>query len=661
MERNHLNRSQRMQLKALVCLLGVLFLAILLIGRLAVVLLHRGEAKPEYGGREHIPVVEELCNVWIQEETETGLFIFRDGENESYRFADTVQGNKEPFGGERLREQVADITLTDGEITAVAVKREKVNGRVLGTDGGSVEIEGVGRLPLAEDYKGYRLYDTLEMCTAEDICFGYSYTDFCVENGEICGVLLVKEEAMRYIRVLLKADEYAGTLHTQPCITADTDYMVSYGSYDSRRTEHYAAGEELSFEYDSSYFEGGRVQIVPDVLTGKVIVTNLGRSQGTPAYRGSLELVRTEEGIAVVNEVLLEDYLYSVVPSEMPSGYPAEALKAQAICARTYAYGHMLHAGYPEYGAHVDDGTSYQVYNNILEQQSTTTAVRETYGQILFTKDAAPAGTYYYSTSCGVGSDANVWKTEAAKQITYLSAKELSRTAMERELAAKAASGPEATPKAESEPESEEAESMGELLRREENFREFINSTNSDDFEADEGWYRWQYRVEALDTEHMLEMLKKRYAANSKLVLTWVDGTYESRDITELGDITALFIEARGAGGVADELVIETQKERYKVISEHNIRYVLNDGVSKIQRQNGSRIESPSLLPSAFFVLDTESKDGRVTGYTLTGGGFGHGVGMSQNGARSMAACGYKAEEILLYFYTDCVLKEIYE
>lgn len=121
------------------------------------------------------------------------------------------------------------------------------------------------------------------------------------------------------------------------------------------------------------------------MLTGKLTLKNVGRSQGIPSYRGALELLDTEEGIIVINEVLLEEYLYSVVPSEMPSKYPGEALKAQAVCARTYAYGHMEHAGYPQYGAHVDDSTSYQVYNNILEQESTSAAVKETYGQLLLT------------------------------------------------------------------------------------------------------------------------------------------------------------------------------------------------------------------------------------------------------------------------------------
>lgn len=49
-----------------------------------------------------------------------------------------------------------------------------------------------------------------------------------------------------------------------------------------------------------------------------------------------------------------------------------------------------------------------------------------------------------------------------------------------------------------------------------------------------------------------------------------------------------------------------------------------------------------------------------MVGYTLTGGGYGHGVGMSQNAAKHMAALGYHYEQILLFFYTDCVLNKVY-
>lgn len=648
-----LNKSQRMQIKAFACLLGVLLILILMTGKIISAFLHREMYEKEQTLEPPVPTVQVLYNVWIMEENEKGILVFHDGERESYSWGmlTVTQGENIGETGEQIqyrpeinvREQLADITLTEGSVTDIVIKCEKINGRILGADDTHLEVEGYGRLPLAENYRGYRLYDSLQMCTADDVCFGYNFTDLCIENGEICGILMVKEEAMKYIRVLIKASDYGSTLHTQPVITADTDFSIVYGSFTDRKSEVHQAGEEINFSFDSPYFEEERVLIIPSVLTGKVMLKNVNRSQGIPAYRGTIELFRTEEGIAVINEVLLEDYLYSVVPSEMPARYPEEALKAQAICARTYAYGHMQHAAYPRYGAHVDDSTSYQVYNNITEQESTTTAVKETYGRLLYTADNTLAGTYYYSTSCGVGSDANVWKTEAAPLITYLRGKSLSKTAMEQTFT------------------GGEEDNISESLREEEAFAEFISSINEDDFEVNESWYRWSYEVKNLDSDYMLDMLKKRYAANSKLVLTLKDGEFISRDIGELGDIKEIRIEKRGAGGVADELVIEGEKGTYKVISEHNIRYVLNNGESKVRRMDGSEVASPNLLPSGFFVITTGKKDGNVIGYTLIGGGFGHGVGMSQNGAKEMAKCGWNAEEILLFFYDDCALKSIYE
>lgn len=672
-----LNKSQRMQMKAFVCLLGLLLLVILLFGRLLLFLIHRQEDEepPVPTPEPHVPVVELFANVWIVEADGEGLLIFREGKRERYPWgempgAGSAEGQEAVFPDPSLREQVADVEVTDGQVTSVSPRTDKINGKILGADDAGIEVEGYGKLPLAADYKGYRLYDSLEMCTAADLRFGYSFTDLCMENGEICALLMVKEEAMEYIRVLVKSSDYGGLFHDKPLVTCDTDFTVTYGPYDNQKQERHLAGEEVEFGYDSVYFETDRVRITPDVLTGKVVIKNCGRSQGIPSYRGQMEFLKTGDGIVAVNEVLLEEYLYSVVPSEMPAKYPFEALKAQAVCARTYAYGHMLHAGYPQYGAHVDDSTSYQVYNNILEHESTTTAVKETYGQLLLTETGDLAGTYYYSTSCGVGSDSNVWKTAAAPGLTYLQAKPLSRTAFAEAVAAMGSAaggagvveGDQSTGAGEAEGggTAGSGESLGESLREEENFRAFISTVREDDFEAGEGWYRWTYQVEELDREHMLENLQKRYAANDQLILTWKDGAYVSQAIESLDPVTDLYIAKRGSGGVADELIIEMGERKIKVITEHNIRYVLNDGESKIRRQDGSSVNSPSLLPSGFFVIETGKKDGNVIGYSLSGGGFGHGVGMSQNGARAMADSGYSAVEILLYFYDRCRIENIY-
>ena len=118
-------------------------------------------------------------------------------------------------------------------------------------------------------------------------------------------------------------------------------------------------------------------------------------------------------------------------------------------------------------------------------------------------------------------------------------------------------------------------------------------------------------------------------------------------------------ITKRLAGGVADELIITGTESVIKVISELNIRYVLSDGVSKVLRQTNDEADAVSAIPSAFIIIEKQMKDDRVMGYRIIGGGFGHGVGMSQNGAKNMAETGMECEEILTAFYPGIELKTL--
>lgn len=643
-----LPKGQRIQLKKYLCILAVAFLLFLLFLNLLHSCGREGTDTPEMSetSPQHIPVVQKLKNVWITDAEADRITIFCDGEKETFFLEAETEGSDSVPAPEQMREQLADVELTDELVSAVVLKTDKFTGRVLSANENGIEIEGRGRIPLAEDYKGYRLYRELTMCTFADLTFGYANADFVRENGVICGILQAREANMEDIRVLIKASDYADILHTEVTLTADSDFLLQYGSGENTQEELFSKGDKITIDMDSDYFVGERISIVPAVLTGRIQLLSVNRSQGIPSYRGHIELLRTAEGIAVVNELPLEEYLFSVVPSEMPASYPLEALKAQAICARTYAYGHMLRAGYPRYGAHVDDSTSYQVYNNITEADSTTTAVKETYGQMILTDEGIVANTYYYSTSCGVGTTASIWKTSEAQMLDYLKSSRLSQSPenpVQTDDGAVAAGSTEIT-----------AETTAEELSEEESFRDFITQTHAEDYEAQEGWYRWTYTVKEIDVDRILETLKNRYEANGKLILTLKDGDYSSQNIKNFSKVTDITIVKRGPGGVADELVIATDKGTYKIISEYNIRAVLCDGVTRVVRQDGSEVSMPSLLPSAFFVIEPSHDKKNMIGYNIIGGGFGHGVGMSQNGAKNMALQGLGAEQILNFFYEGC-------
>jgi stage II sporulation protein D len=114
-------------------------------------------------------------------------------------------------------------------------------------------------------------------------------------------------------------------------------------------------------------------------------------------YRGKLELVPQGGFLRVVNALPLESYLQGVVAGEMPYSWPAEALEAQAVAARSYAIASML-VGKP-YDLYSD--VRSQVYLGVGgEKPSTTKAVTDTAGKVV-TYAGKVATTYYYSSSGG--------------------------------------------------------------------------------------------------------------------------------------------------------------------------------------------------------------------------------------------------------------------
>lgn len=121
---------------------------------------------------------------------------------------------------------------------------------------------------------------------------------------------------------------------------------------------------------------------------------------GIRPYRGLLELRRTPSGrLTVINEIDLEEYLYGVLKMEVDSGWPADALRAQAVAARTlalYSLNRFASEGYD-----VRATTDTQVYGGVTaEDPRTTTAVDETRGEVM-TYQGRPIFAAYHSDSGG--------------------------------------------------------------------------------------------------------------------------------------------------------------------------------------------------------------------------------------------------------------------
>jgi len=133
-------------------------------------------------------------------------------------------------------------------------------------------------------------------------------------------------------------------------------------------------------------------------------------------YRGGLEFIPEITGITVVNIVNMGDYLYGVVPSELPASWPPAALQAQAIASRSYA---MAYRGnFADRGFDIWSTAHSQAYNGVgSEHANSTAAVDATRGIILVGESGDVLPAYYSANHGGYSEDSLVmWGREAYMQ-----------------------------------------------------------------------------------------------------------------------------------------------------------------------------------------------------------------------------------------------------
>lgn len=530
-------------------------------------------------------------NVWINKYEENVLYLNIYGVPRTFK----VGGVSEQVGS-----ILADITLNNGKITNIDTKSDVISGKVLSAGDGYVEVSGYGRVPVDEDFVMYNVADNTADRNYEDIIIGYDLQDFIVAAGKICGAIVSEGLTVGNIRVLIKTTGFTDIFHENVSITCDTSYTISSDD----ESVSYEAGEKAEFNRNDERLSRGRLIVEPDIENAEIKLESIKRSQGNPSYEGAIELSLQDGGIVIINEVDLEKYLERVVPSEMPVSFGVEALKVQAVCARSYAYRHLTNVGYGSYGAHVDDSTKFQVYNNTKEQPASNEAILATKGQLLKYNDEV-IQAYYYSTSCGIGADVSLWGSNPQNYPYYIS-KDLGENNRQKNYS-------------------------------DENvFREFIMSEDEADYDSKCDYYRWKMNVSAA---------KLSESFNNKLQSGILENAPDN-----IGTIKNINIKKRVSCGAAVCVEVEGSNGSVILETESVIRKML--GVAdEVLMTNGGETKKAS-LPSAFIVIDKNTMSDGTEGFQITGGGYGHGIGMSQNSVNSMVKKGMDYKSILQFFYT---------
>ncbi len=318
----------------------------------------------------------------------------------------------------------------------------------------------------------------------------------------------------------------------------------------------------------------------------------------TRSYFGKVYVTIGKDGLLTVVNAIPEDrLLMGLVPSEMFPDAPAEALRAQAVAARTELLAKIgtRHFNDPYV---VCSSQHCQVYGGVgLEDDRTSKAVRATRGEVLM-RDGGGLVQAYYAASCGGFSEhnENIWKL-----------------------------APDPSLRGRLDAEGKDAKAMARFAGgvTDDNVRDYLALPPEHAYcgrtRYAKGRFRWRVEQEA--------------AALDRLV---------AAEFPTLGAVRKLEPRARGVSGRVRSLEIVGARAS-----------VVVDGDLRIRRLFGG-------LKSTLFAVSAEKKGGAVTRWIFDGAGFGHGVGMCQTGAIGMAEGGRDYRKILLHYYAGSHVHALY-
>ncbi len=324
-------------------------------------------------------------------------------------------------------------------------------------------------------------------------------------------------------------------------------------------------------------------------------------------YRDYITFLNNRANVLIINHIDIENYLFGVLPREIPASSPADALKAQAIIARSYTHTTLK--------KHINDGydlcstTHCQVYGGYeWEHSATNQAIIHTYGEYI-TYNGEIINTPYHSNSGGyTESSEKVW----GGKLPYLVGVEdrFSLDSPNSNWTIKL------TPRELGDKLVANGISIGEVIEL-----KIIGTTDSD-------------RVEKI----------KIIGSTGEEVLTGE----KLRSIIGASDLksTLFSINKEGSASSKRVYVLDGSGQSPKEVSLSGMNIVGGNNKITVSRNSSNRIRSNETSKDIEGTLNA-----KPTTFTFVGKGFGHGVGMSQYGAIEMAKSGYNYEGIIEHYY----------
>jgi stage II sporulation protein D len=528
-------------------------------------------------------------------------------------------------------------------------------GRVLSRNSKTIELDHM-TLTLGENLFYYKISNgNLIKMSPNNLIVGTTQSKYIINNNKVAAVLIYPPD-INAIRVGISDSKLKSLNHYNLLMHSSQGFTITYNNGNSIRIKnnfikidyvnsrmnistYYKSKSRGTITAAKSLPETGELLRLSSFGDNPIYIDSLNRISKNyeyiPKYYGSFEIFIKNKSMKLINDVDIEDYLRFVVPSEMPSTGGIEGYKTQAVAARTYVLSDMLSGRFANEGFYVDDTQKSQVYNLNPSNTICDSAIIATKGQVL-TYNNRIIDAKYYSTSCGVGAPFNeVYYTNLKDRIKnnepYLTFNNYTTSNISN-------------------------------LSNEFIASNFLKDWTIKSYDSNSPYFRWKfsYTIDDLNTIINKNLYSTVIRDPGSFTKKFIFEFYKNAKIQRggIGKIYDIYISKRGTGGNVLEMTLVTEKGTYKIQKETNIKRLFVSKDLQITSLYGNLLQDSmdknvTSLPSGFFVIDKELSNGNIKSITVYGGGFGHGVGMSQFGVIGLVRLNKTYKTILTTFYKN--------
>lgn len=500
---------------------------------------------------------------------------------------------------------LCDIQIEENNILDIQYYQNIIKGKINAITNNNIRINNTNYL-LEKDFKVYSFINkNLTLKTMNNLIIGEDIATFFTKNNEnkIYGAIIDEDIIYDTVRVLTQENKNILNITS----SSQDGFNITVKGKQSNL-------KNLSIKKDDDFNIGeNEIIIIKPLKNNDYIIVN------DKYYINKLEIYKQKDKYFVIDELSIEDYIYSKLNANTYGYDEIEMLKVLSVIYRTEVINNIIQNNLYKLGVNIQSDINFKNISKDVKE-----AVNSTKGIYLTYENEVIKPTYFEYSSGITSNNLDIWINSLQKE--YLTGV------------------------------SDYTDEIHKQLNEEMNANIFFKTKDIEALEKDSKYFRWTTTLGKDELANLSKQIicESQKTENINYIIILKNDKQIYKDIKDIGNIKDINVLKRGVSGNIIEIEFIFDNYNILVKSDTLIRKIFK--IDFLIDNNNEKVDFIKNVPSSSFVFDKiYGVDEKLEKIVLYGGGYGHNVGLSLYGAYKRAIAGEKYKDIISHYYKNIV------